>query len=89
MNQSRLFHPGNDLNPPPGRRTYPLQKCLGISGVPQSAGRDHSHTVGNDLLRGPVKAPQNFNGLRNGIGRQKPGSEHSLAESRDLAILMQ
>ena len=43
----------------------------------------------HDLLRGPVKAPQNLHGLRNGIGREKSGSEHSFAQSSDFAILMQ
>ena len=36
MDQTALFKAGDDFDCPAGRRTDPLQKCMGVAGVAQS-----------------------------------------------------
>ena len=46
------------------------------------------HRIGYDLLRGPVKAPQNFHRFGHGLWSKKPGTKRTLSEARDLAVLV-
>ena len=89
MNQTRFFHAGDNLHSPSGGRTDPFQKRLRITGVAQRTGGNHPHVVGDDLLGRAVKPAQNFHRFCHRFRGEKSGAEDSLAQSRDLAILVQ
>src|SRR5215469_2268285 len=89
MNESRLFQARDDFYFPSGGRSDPLEKCLGISRIPQRTGGHHPDVIGDDLLCGAVKTAQDFHRLRHRFGSQESGAKDAFAEPSNLAVLMQ
>ncbi len=88
MNQTSFFQSGDNFDLPASRGAYPLQKGLRIPGVSQSAGGDDSDRVGDDLLRGPVKAAQDLNRLGHRFGSEKAGAKYSFAQPGNFAVFV-
>ena len=89
VDEPRFFHPGDNLDSPSRRGSYPFQECLGIARIPHGAGCDHSHRICNYLLCCTVKAAQNFHRFGHGLGGQKAGTEYAFAQASYFAVLMQ
>src|SRR6266853_2577925 len=89
MDQPSFFQAADDLNGPAGDRLDPFRKEPRIITVAQSAGRNHARSLHRIALDGAMKAAQDFERMRHGLGIKISVAEDAFSQTGNLSVLMQ
>ncbi len=80
---------GDDFHFPSGGRFDPFGEDAGVAGVAQGAGGHHPRAVHGKALHGTMKAAQHLERVGHGLGIEAAVAEYALAQTRNLAVLVQ